>query len=146
MRRTATHLSSLVALGLLTLAACSDRNPASPPDGPAPLPPSALAAVTCTASVADGTVACGGANGVSVPGVNAAVIGGQGVYVRLASSGASYDGADTFRVNVTVENLMPQALGTSDGVTPSADGVRVFFASGPTATGGSGPVAVANED
>ncbi|HEX6039111.1 Ig-like domain-containing protein [Longimicrobium sp.] len=147
MMRSITRIrSSILVAGLLALAACADRNPAAAPDGPAPLPPSALAAVTCTASVADGTVACGGAGGVSVPGVNAAVIGGQGVYVRLASSGASYDGADTFRVNVTVENLTPQALGTTDGQTPSPSGVRIFFASGPTATGGSGPVAVANED
>lgn len=145
MRPIATRLRSSILLGgLLGLAACTDHNPAAAPDGPAPLPPSALAAVTCTASVREGTVACGGENGVSVPGVNAAVIGGQGVYVRLASSGASYDGVDTFRVNVTVENLTPQALGTSDGLTPSPSGVRIFFASDPAATAGSGPVAVAN--
>lgn len=139
--------ASILLAGLTALAACTDRNPAALPDGPAPaLPPTELAAVTCTASVREGTVACGGEDGVSVPGVNAAVIGGQGVYVRLRSSGASYDGADTFRVDVTVENLTPQALGTTDGQTPSPAGVRIFFASAPTATGGSGPVAVANAD
>jgi multidrug efflux pump subunit AcrA (membrane-fusion protein) len=92
--------SSILLAGLAALAACTDHNPAGAPDGPAPVPASALAAVTCTASVVDGTVACGGEDGVSVPGVNAAVIGGQGVYVRLASSGAGYDGADTFHVTV----------------------------------------------
>lgn len=147
MRPIATRVRpSILLAGVMALAACTDRNPAAAPDGPAPLPPSALAAVACTASVRDGTVACGGESGVSVPGVNAAVIGGQGVYVRLRSSGASYDGADTFRVSVTVENLTPQALGTADGLTPSPGGVRIFFSTAPAATGGSGPVAVANED
>jgi hypothetical protein len=41
---------------------------------------------------------------------------------------------------------MPPPLGTSDGSTPSSDGVRVVFESGPHATGGSGSVAVLNAD
>jgi hypothetical protein len=37
-------------------------------------------------------------------------------------------------------------MGTADGTTPHADGVRVFFLSGPTVTAGTGTVDVANED
>lgn len=147
MRRSAPYrvLTILTTL-LLALAACTDRNPAGAPDVPRPeLPPSALSMVTCTVSVRAGTLACGGAS--VAPGVSATIIGGQGTYVRLASSGVSYDsGASTLRLDVTVENLTTQALGTADGVTPSPEGVRVFFQSGPTATAGDGEVAVANAD
>lgn len=58
----------------------------------------------------------------------------------------SYDGTSTFRMDVTVENLTAQALGTADGATPSPDGVRVFFHADPVATSGEGPVAVQNAD
>jgi hypothetical protein len=131
---------------LLALAACTDHNPAGSPEVPQPaLPPSAISMVTCTVSVRAGTLACGGAS--VAPGVSATIIGGQGTYVRLASSGVSYDSsASTLRLDVTVENLTGQALGTADGVTPSPDGVRVFFQSGPTVTAGDGEVAVANAD
>jgi len=44
-----------------------------------------------------------------------------------------------------VQNLMDQPIGTTDGVTADSS-VRVFFHSGPTATGGSGSVSVANPD
>jgi hypothetical protein len=145
MRRPARHLLFPV-LALLGAAACTDRNPAGSPQAPPPEPPpSAVAMMTCTVSVRAGTLACGGADVAS--GISATIIGGQGTYVRLASSGVSYDSAaSTLRVDVTVENLTGQALGTADGVTPSDDGVRVFFQSGPTATEGDGPVAVANAD
>jgi hypothetical protein len=138
--RSALSSSLLLAVSLAA-AACTDRDPA----GPAPaLPASALSMMTCTVSVRAGTLQCD-APGAG-PGVSAAVLGGQGVNVRLASSGMAYDGDSIFRMDVTVENLTEQALGTADGVTPSADGVRVFFHSGPTATAGEGTVAVANAD
>lgn len=135
--------SALVVLACAA-AACTDRNPAVSA-GPQPeLPPSAMAMMTCTVAVEAGTMACG-APGVA-PGISAAVLGGQGTHVRLTSTGMSYDGTSTFRMDVTVENLTAQAMGTADGTTPSADGVRIFFHSGPTATGGQGTVAVANAD
>jgi hypothetical protein len=144
MRMPASRLFAALALCLsASLAACTDRNPAGYAQPQAP--PSAAAMLTCTVQVRAGTLSCGGED-PAVPGVSAAILGGQGLNVRLTSTGMSYDGADTFRVNVTVENLTAQAMGTADGVTPSATGVRVFVHSGPTATGGSGPVAVANAD
>ncbi|HEU4882534.1 MAG TPA: Ig-like domain-containing protein [Longimicrobium sp.] len=134
--------AALVPLSL-ALAACTDRNPAAA--GPEPArPPSSLSMMTCTVSVQAGTMHCGTPGAGS--GVSAAVLGNQGENVRLRSTGMSYDGTSTFRMDVTVENLTGQALGTADGVTPSADGVRVFFHSGPVATGGQGSVAVQNAD
>jgi Bacterial Ig-like domain (group 2) len=147
MRRDIPHLS-IAALGvvLLALGACTDRNPAGAGTAPAPEPPAAMAMLTCTASVTDGTLACGPQTRVTAPGVSAAIIGGQDQHVRLASTGASYDGTSTFRIDVTLENLTNQALGTTDGTTPAPEGVRVFISSGPVATGGTGPVEVANAD
>jgi hypothetical protein len=76
--------------------------------------------------------------------VRAAIIGGQGQNVRLTSSNIQVV-ADTFAFDVTVQNLIPQSLGTTDGVTLDPAGVRVFFHAGPTSTG-SGTVTVANPD
>jgi hypothetical protein len=72
-------------------------------------------------------------------------LGGQGQYVQLTSSNVSYAGS-TFSFDVTVQNLIPQSLATTDGTTPAANGLRVFFASGPTVTSGSGAISVGNPD
>jgi dienelactone hydrolase len=45
-----------------------------------------------------------------------------------------------------VQNLIAQPLGTEDGTTVAPAGVRVFFASGPTVTGGTGTVVLRPED
>ncbi|HTS89497.1 MAG TPA: hypothetical protein VMG41_13475 [Gemmatimonadales bacterium] len=69
------------------------------------------------------------------------------MYVTLASNSPSYDGpTGVFSVNVTVQNLMAQPLGTSDGTAADTGGVKVFFSSGPTGHGGTGTVTVANRD
>ena len=138
-----------LAAALLAFAACTDRNPAGLPaaESEPVLPPSSAAAVLkCTADVRAGTLACLPQGAETPAGVSATILGGQGTYVRLASSGTRYDGSSVFRTDVTVENLTSQALGTEDGTTPSPDGVRVFFHSGPTVTDGSGTVSVANPD
>ncbi|HKP76211.1 MAG TPA: Ig-like domain-containing protein [Longimicrobiaceae bacterium] len=136
---------AMLAAALLSATACADRNPAAPPDDPRQ-PPPAAALVACTADVRTGTVQCA-AQGASTPsGMSAVILGGQGTNVRLRSSGTHYDGTSVFRTDVSVENLTAQALGTVDGVTPSTNGVRVFFESGPNVTGGTGTVSVANAD
>jgi hypothetical protein len=129
------------ALALLLGAGCVDRTATGPELLPPPDAPGRSAVLACRANVRAGTVECAspapGAGGGS-----AVILGGQGINVRLRSTNPSYDGVDTFRIDVTVENLTGQALGTTDGVTPAPEGVRVFFAHGPASA--TGEVTVAN--
>jgi Bacterial Ig-like domain (group 2) len=127
---------------LLLLAACADRIPTSV------TPPPDLGDATrleCRADVAARTVACTSAAPHLPNGVSAAVLGGQGLNVRVLNTAVAYDSV-TFSTRVTLENLVAQALGTEDGFTPSAEGVRVFFGVAPEVTLGSGTVTVANAD
>jgi hypothetical protein len=137
---------SLLLLSALALAACSDTgDPLLQPrdDGPAEVP-SLTISLTCTAVIQSGTVTCGStAPGVS-GGASAVILGGQHQYMTLTSSNAAFV-ADTFGVDVTVTNLIPQPLGTTNGVSSDPGGVRVFFVSGPTSKSG-GVVTVANAD
>jgi hypothetical protein len=138
-------LASLV-LGAVVLGACADAGqPVGARDQPAlKLPATALMELECTGSAAG--ISCaparprlGGASGV--------IYGGQNMYVRLSSSNSSYDaGTETFSVDVTVQNLMNEAIGTPDGVTPDPDGIRVFVSQQPYSTSGPGEVIVANAD
>jgi hypothetical protein len=137
--RIRAHIG-LAAFALLATA-CTDRLPttAEPPvDGG-----TSRTLLTCTATVQQPSLRCeeapdGGGAAQNI------IIGGQGTYVRLASSNPSYDGSSTFQVDVTVQNLLSQRMGTPDGTT--IYGVKVFLASGPSASGGTGDVAVANPD
>ncbi|HEU4558734.1 MAG TPA: Ig-like domain-containing protein [Longimicrobium sp.] len=104
----------------------------------------AAAALRCTVDVRATTVDCR-PDGSAPGGISAAIIGGQGVNVRLASSGTVLDG-EVLSTRVTVENLMSQVLGTADDLSPAPEGVRVFFASGPEVIQGSGAVSVTNAD
>src|SRR5439155_9992019 len=70
----------------------------------------------------------------------------QGTYALLTSSGPSYRAAPTFSANVTIQNRTAQPMGTADGSTGDAAGIRVFFQDGPTATAGTGAVSVSNAD
>jgi hypothetical protein len=76
------------------------------------------------------------------------VIGGQNVNLKLTSSNVSYNsGTGIFKFDVTVKNLMNEAIGTPDGTVEDPDGIQVFFSSGPNVTSnGGGTVEVANED
>jgi hypothetical protein len=66
--------------------------------------------------------------------------------VQLASSNISYDqGTDIFQVDVTVQNLLNEAIGTRDGTTPDPPGIMVFFLEDP-ASQDAGPVSVDNPD
>ncbi|HET7233339.1 MAG TPA: Ig-like domain-containing protein [Longimicrobium sp.] len=140
-RGAALPVAALLALA----AACADRDPVSPPEpAPAPRTPALLAAVRCTANVTAATLSCGrGALPAAARGY--VIVGGQHQYVELASSNVAYN-AGVLSFDVTVGNLIPQPMGTTDGATPDAEGVRVIFSSGPTVTVGTGPVSVANAD
>ncbi len=148
LRRYPGRTAALVA-GLALAAACTDRsNPAAPAGGgaggggPAPGRPIQVAVVACTGNLPARTVSCDGA----APGADGAshvIVGSQNVFVKLTSSNGSYDPAtQAFTFDVTVRNLIPQALGTTDGVALDPNGVRVFFHQLPTVTGGTGTVTV----
>jgi hypothetical protein len=132
----------LLPAAVLLLAACADAAPLLPPR-PAE-PDAARQAMECRVSVAQARMECAPASPPGGPSADR-MVGGQDVYVKLASSGTAYDaGAGIFRTDVTVESLLSQAIGTTDGV--GVTGVRVFFHSGPTTTGGAGLVGVENSD
>jgi hypothetical protein len=98
-----------------------------------------LAVVTGTPSVRCQPVSprTGGASGT--------IVGGQNVYVTLTSSNLAYDaGLDVFSFDVTVQNLMNESIGTPDGVTPSPQGINVFFLEEPVGVGGT--VSVIEQD
>lgn len=114
---------------------------------PAGEPASALARVRCRVDARTATMTCGGP--ADQPGGARSSItltyGGQGEFVTLASTpgvATPYSGGDSVEVtsDVTVRNLLPQKIGTTDGV--ENDSVRVFFSMAPTTTSGSGTVTV----
>ena len=131
--------AALLLLPALALVAACDHPVTSA--GPA-TPENPALTVQCLASIAAQSVRCG------APGAGAAsaglLVGGQGTYVRLASSGVVARDGD-FAFDVTVQNLLPQAMGTSDGRTRDPDGIRVFFAGAPAAAP-AGVASVANPD
>lgn len=140
--RGAFRLLPLVAASLV-LAACADGTGPVHTEAPSaePGPPAPVAAVTCTVSTTERAVRCG--EPTLPAGVRGLIVGGQNQYVRLASSGISV-AADTFAMDVTLTSLIPQPLGTTNGLTADPAGVRVFFASDPASAQGS--VALANPD
>jgi hypothetical protein len=146
MSRSAPRLlAAVLCAAVLVSGGCADRNPMALPDPLSP-PPVSAGSLVCTADVGSGSLTCTAPPSAGA-GYSAVILGGQGTYVRLASSGTHYDAPSaTLRSDVTVENLSTQALGTADGVTPSPEGMRVFFAAPPTVTSGSGMVTVANAD
>lgn len=146
MRRAALHAAFAC---LFALSACSDGPTAGPtePTVPVPTPAEDVQAVRCEADVRAQTVLCQpteeqGASGVAL----ARTLGGQGVNVRITSSNVQYDPATKiFGMDVTVQNLLVQKMGTADGSTVS--GITVFFHSGPNVTGNAlGTADVRNAD
>jgi hypothetical protein len=106
-----------------------------------------LAQLSCTVTVASGAMTCAPATPSTGPG-SGLIAGRQGENVFLQASNHSYDGGDqVYSIDVTVQNLIPQAMGTTDGTTPDPAGVRVFFVSEPVPSGGNlnGTVALLGE-
>ncbi|MDB4915480.1 MAG: Ig domain protein group 1 domain protein, partial [Gemmatimonadetes bacterium] len=114
---------------------------------------SVVARVNCVASTRTMQVACARADsgsagtGLSRTADGAVhadlIVGGQNTFVTLTSSNVTYAG-DVFSFNTTVQNLIGQKLGTTDGVTLDPNGVRVFFEQLPIATSGSGTIDFVN--
>jgi hypothetical protein len=138
------HIHRLRALSALVIAAaCTDAPGTLDPTG-IPTPEQPLAALRCTVTVTSGEMRCGGAT----PGGGALgdlMVGGQGTYVQLRSANGHYNAADSvFSLDVTMQNLLGQPVGTEDGTTPT--GIRIFFYTPPAASVGSGAVVVSNAD
>jgi len=140
--------AALSAVALL-VAACSDAGAPTAPTGQF-----RTEMIMCQVAVRARTLTCASSQPSAAPQAPAAagmsfnlIVGGQGALVRLGSSGTSYNsGTQVFSSSVTVENLIAQPMSTADGTTPDAEGIKVFFHSDPTVTGGSGTVTVANSD
>jgi hypothetical protein len=150
--RTRTR-SAVVALAAAALAGilpgCRDQsNPVAPPGkpttpSPTPGTPVPIVAVECTGNLPNKTVTCGKQTPADGSANADVVVGGQNVYVKVTSSGAAYNsGTGQFTFNVTLQNLIQQPMGTTNGTTLDPNGVRIFFNSGPTVTGGVGTVSV----
>lgn len=97
----------------------------------------------CRADVRAGTVSCtapapSGARRAILPGPN-------NTHVVLTSSNLTNVGG-ALEFDVTVTNLLNEAIGTPDGVVVDPDGITVFFARGPNVTRGTGTAWVDNAD
>lgn len=127
--------ATLLLLSLLA-AGCDNPTGREPSTAPA-----RLEAVRCVAEPRAARVACG------LPGPGPArdlrVVGGQGVYVRVRTTNVAYSGG-VFAFDLVVQNLTTLPMGTRDGATRDAEGVRVFFDMEPQAVTGTGTIAVNN--
>lgn len=110
------------------LLACSDQpveGRRSLGDGVQALDCRAVVTGTPHVSCTPATPGTGGASGV--------IYGGQNQYVTLTSTNLGYNAeTEIFQFDATVQNLMNEAIGTPDGVTPAANGIRVFFYDDPS--------------
>ncbi len=146
-RRCLGRPSVLLALALAS--GCVDReSPLGPVETPDPGGPlvSELVQVRCEVDVAAESLACEPLERRGEPGpLLDRIVGAQDMYVKLASFGTSYDaGTETLQSNVTLQNLLAQNIGTSDGAM--IQGAYVFFVQGPEVTSGNGNVSVDNAD
>jgi IPT/TIG domain len=148
-----SRMRPCVPVAMLALAAACVDDGATPPTSiRAPGQDGLLAVLQCEVQVADAALSCveasGSAGSASVapgsgPSLEQRTFAGQGSLVRLANSGNA-TAAGVFSMNVTVQNLANLVMGSADGATPHAEGVRVFFSTLPAVSTGSGNVAVAN--
>jgi Lamin Tail Domain len=129
----AARMGGLVAsfaVAAAALVACADQ----PVGGRTSLEPGdGLQALECRA-VVTGTpsVTCTPPT-PTVGGASAVMYGGQNIYVTLTSTNLSYNAeTEIFQFDATVQNLMNEAIGTPDGVTPATNGVMVFFYEDPS--------------
>jgi hypothetical protein len=69
----------------------------------------------------------------------------QKVNVRLNIGSPAYSSSThIFSLAASITNLLAQPIGTTDGTTTTTAGTRVYFTSGPVASGGTGSVVVQN--
>jgi len=137
---------SMLAAAIL-LAACEDHGDTllrNPPEAAVQPLASATAYLRCIADLRTSTVACREVTPVGTPG------GARGAhYIYLQSAPHALIAVNDYVATSTevsfdarVVNLVPQPIGTDDGVTLHARGVRVFFWTNPWVTDGTGSVSI----
>jgi hypothetical protein len=134
---------SFVLAGLIA-AGCSEQGAVQPDqDSTGSQINSPVATFNCTGDVAARTLSCA-PSATNPSGLKLAVIvGGQNGNVKIITGAPTYNtGTSEFTFGTTLQNLMSQSMGTTNGVTATAGGIRIFFASGPTVTSGSGVASV----
>lgn len=150
LRKTVRSAQRLVpvVLAVGAMAGCTDQQPfGGSEEALVDAPPLHVVQVfDCNATIAGGA-RCRPSSGTDVSRVSRVLIGAQGTHVQLSSGNGSYDpGTEIYQIDVTVTNLLNEAMGTPDGVTADPDGIQVFFLAGPTVTSGTGVVTVNNAD
>lgn len=122
-----------LATATLFLVGCADE-PVAPLDGaPEADAPGLAVLLTCAVDVRAETMECEPAApsaSVGGPTMNL-IVGSQHRFVRLSNYSLQWTG-DTWSTYVLLRNLTLQPFGTSDGVTPDSQGVRVFFVDEPS--------------
>lgn len=118
-------LGGAIPVVLLLAAACTD-NPVGPNVKPEPVP---LATIECRVNVPAQSMVCSYPDEVLSGALATRIMGGQDRFVKLSNYGNSVQ-SDVLSMYVTVQNLLADPLGTTDGVT--VDGVTVFFAEDPS--------------
>lgn len=124
-----------IVLGVfLSATSCAEAGTSVDP----PTAGQAMDRLVCTASANARTATCvtpsPGAGGASRD-----IIGGpNGDRILLTSSNITVV-ADTFAFDVTITNCYYEWLGSDDGVTAHADGIRIFFSTPPFVTDTTNP-------
>lgn len=154
MRRSYRKWSRSAIVAVMGLTACVEQPMTLPRDPVVPgvdrpgTPAAALAALDCAVAVRARRVTCSPPEASGPNGADPLIVGGQGQHVQLTSANIMVADSPgvylSFEVDVNVQNLIPQALGTRDGAAPDSNGVEVFFHQLPTATVGSGDITIEN--
>ncbi len=136
---------------LPVLAACGDGTggDAARAVDDLPVPRGTLAVLSCTARVAPGAGGVRGRRAAraagTAPRADLHLLGGQGTYVRLASSNVAYDGGtQVLSFDVTVQNLATPRLRHRRRRHPPRPGRAGVLRRAALHHGGSGTVTVAN--
>jgi hypothetical protein len=138
----------LVGALALAAAACTDRaNPLAPGQRPGgsgpPGTPITVQALQCEASREQLRVRCEPLKPGEGDARGDIIVGSQGVFVQVTTSNVNYNsGTGQFTFDATLQNLIQQPMGTTDGTTLDPNGIRIFFHSGPSVTTGTGVASV----
>lgn len=139
---------SIAALGAaVAIVACSDQPTLSTSPSIEHRDAAAstvVQAFACSANVLAKTVSCEPESPAGIANTGdkrlSVLIGNQNQNVHVETTIPTYDGS-TYKFIMTVQNMLPQPLATTNGTTPSGYGLKVGLAIGPTVTSGTGIVA-----